>query len=66
MACGPSMRSLLAGKVGLKRWACVTSTKRAASGLDTITQGQPRMCVLKIGPYRFCFRAKNTLGFLDE
>jgi hypothetical protein len=60
------MRSLLAGKVGLKRCACVTSTNLAASGLDTITQGHPRMWVLKMGPYLLRFRAKNTLGFLDE
>uniref|UniRef100_A0A0A8ZHS1 Uncharacterized protein n=1 Tax=Arundo donax TaxID=35708 RepID=A0A0A8ZHS1_ARUDO len=56
------MRSLLRGYVGLNRCACVTSTNRAASGLASITHGQPRRYVLKISPYLFCLEAKKTLG----
>ena len=48
---GPIKRSLLLGYVGLNKWAWVTSTNRAASGLVSITQGQPRMLVLNISPY---------------
>lgn len=51
MACFPSIRSLLAGNVGLNRFAFVTSTNFAASGLDIITQGQPSTWVLNIEPY---------------
>lgn len=53
------MRSLLFGNVGLNRCACVTNTNRAASGLASITQGQPSMCVLKTSPYLWSQREKT-------
>lgn len=53
MACFPNILSLLAGNVGLKRWAFDTSTSFASSGLDIITQGHPNMWDLKIEPYLF-------------
>jgi len=62
MASLPNILSLLAGNVGLKRWDLVTRTNFAASGLDIMTQGQPKMWVLKIEPYLFLLEAKKTLG----
>lgn len=60
MACFPNILSLLAGKVGLKRWALVKSTNFAAAGLEIITQGQPRMWVLKIDPNLYQLQTQET------
>jgi len=39
----PNILSLLAGNVGLNRFALVERTNLAASGLEIITQGHPNM-----------------------
>lgn len=48
---GPIKFSLLFGYVGLNKCAFVISTNRDASGLASMTHGQPSKCVLKISPY---------------
>jgi len=49
IACFPNILSLLAGNVGLKSWA-LFNTNFAASGLEIITHGHPKMWDLNIEP----------------